>query len=123
MTVSAPGARNLRRGETDAAAGAVDEQRFAGLNARAIVQRAPGGDVRHADAGALRKGQSVRQRVHLMRFAHDLLRVGAVARLVRRGAADEHARAHREAVTPAPTASTTPAASAPGVYGSGGFVA
>ena len=36
---------------------------------RAIVQRAPRRDVRHVDAGALREGQAIRQRVELVRLA------------------------------------------------------
>src|SRR5688572_14369332 len=91
-----PGPCYLDGSEANAAARAVDEDRLARLNSRAIVQRTKGGDVRHTDARTLCKREAIGKRMHLMRLAQHAFRVRAVT-LVGRRAADIDMSARRKA--------------------------
>src|ERR1700687_5124398 len=55
----------------------MNEKGLAGLEACAITQGTPRRGVWHIHRSALRKAQMIRKRMHLMGFAHCLLRVGA----------------------------------------------
>ena len=106
---------DLDRGKPDAAAGAVHQQHLAGLKPAAIDQRVIGGAVGGQKRRALGIVERRRQRYELRRRDDGLIGIGAVPHL------DDHLVADSDTLGAPSTSTTSPAASTPGVNGSGGL--
>ena len=108
---------DLDRGQPDPAGGAEHQQRLAGLQMAAMGQR----EMRRAVGDRKRGGGD---EIHRVRDRHD--RAGVDRDLLGIAAAEAQHREHplsraRDAVTPAPISTTSPAASRPGVNGNAGL--
>ena len=88
-------ARDLRRGDANGSACAVNQDRLARCCPALVEERAPRGDIRNADTRAFGKRDVARQVMHLIDGANGLLRVRTM-RAAFDSAADVHAVAGLE---------------------------